>query len=319
MDEELKKTKVATFIKANWLNGLVIIISIAYVMWGMVKIETTDLTVVEVLASAGIGLIIGFVIKQALGEEGFVKGYNSMLWKNQLDKYSNACNMANKYIERVDLFYEEEEKEKKFRYRQSNLMAVRLKYNDFFDSQGNYTQPTIITLKKAENPPKMQDRQPDTQYLTRQQKRVLDKCVKVKIYNLNLFSEYSNEIANETHRERTDKDQRHKMLSANSIALLSNAIVGAYFTAMWNSWNWGSFIGATTQLAIWIGIGITQLYTNYNYVVLDKTAKLTRKIELIVKFVRGCENGKYEIDKKEGNNDGTKEEVFNTTDTICDK
>lgn len=321
MEKEEKKTKIYDFIKGNILNALVFITSFAYIFYNMISINKTDLTLTEQLASAGIGLVIGIIIKQSLGENGFNKGYRSNIWLTNLEKYSKACNLANGYIERVDNFYTCEEIEKKRKYRRQNLMAVRLKYEWFFDNKGNYINPPTISLKRAKN--KQKEDLKGLIVLTPHQAKVLHKCVKVKIYNLNLFSEYSAEIEQDTKKEKTDKEQRTMMFSKNSLMALLTAVVGAYFLPMWKGWDWGKFIIATVQVCIWVASGITQLYKNYNYIVIEKVSKLTRKMEMIIKFTRGCEKGLYvkdpyeEMEEVEQNGQTTKDEVLDTNDPIC--
>lgn len=286
MQAETNK-KIYDFIKGNFINFVILMTSVAYVFYNMVVIKKTDLTLWECIAKAGIGIIVGFMIKQGLGENGFNYGYRSEIWKDNLDKYSKNCNMANPYIERVDNFYACEIIEKKKTYRRTNLMAARMKYDWFFDEDGFYKEDAKIITKKQ------RDNGVEGYYLDHKQKRVLKQCIKVKIYNLNLFSEYENQIGADTHREKTDKDQRAKMFGKNSVTQVVTAIIGAYFIPLLNGWDWASFIAATIQVCIWISCGITQMYTNFNYVVIEKTNKLTRKVELIVKFTRGCEQGKY--------------------------
>ena len=276
MTEE-RKVKVAEFIKGNVANFVVVISSVVYILYGMITIEKTGLTVAQVIAKAGVGIIIGLMIKQGVGENGFTKGYNSHIWQDTNEKYTNACNLANPHIEKIDNFYLSEEIEKKKIYRRQMLQAHQMKYNWFFDENGNY-EPDLERYEK----------------LTRKQRKVLNKCVKIKIYNLNLFSEYSNDVVVDTKREKTDSTQRSKMFGKNSVAQLITAVVGAYFIPLWTNWNWGAIIMSSIQVAIWLSTGVTQLYANYNYVVLEKTAKLKRKIELLIKFKKGCENGLYD-------------------------
>lgn len=295
MNEE-KEKKVYDFIKGNLINGVVILTSLIYIFYGMVSIERTNLNIWQCLAAASIGIIVGFMIKQGLGENGFNKGYASNIWKNSLEKYSNACNEANPYIEKVDNFYYCEEIEKKRNYRRSYLMGNQMRYEWFFDNKGNY----------VENPERFEK-------LTKKQKKILNKCVKVKIYNLNLFSEYSLEVESLTHKEITDKDQRLKMVGKNSLAQILSAIIGVYFVAYWNNWNWGVFIATSVQVAIWVSCGIIQLYINYNYVVIEKVNKLTRKKELLIKFKSGCEKGLYNTNPYE---EEVKNEVLAKTDNI---
>ena len=296
---EKYERKVYDFIKGNLINAIVILVGVVYIFFGMVHIERTNLTLVAVITQAGIGILCGFVIKQALGENGFNRGYNSRIWQDALNRYSTACNGSQDYIERVDNFYLYEEIRKKKIYRRTNLQAYQMRYSDFFDKDGYF-------IEDAE---KMQK-------LTKKQRKILNKCIRVKIYHLNLFSEYSNEIENDTKPEKTDKMQRNKMLRKNSAVAIFSATAGAYFTASITGFNLGSVIFATVQVLLWIAAGIIQLYTNYNYVVIEKTSKLTQKIETIVRFKKDCEAGKYIRDPYEEEEEIEDEKVLGSIQPV---
>ena len=285
MNKEERNKKVYDFIKGNILNAVIILTSLAYIFYGLVNIKTTGLTVWEVLARAGIGIAVAFIIKECMGENGFNYGYRSQIWIDNRDVYSNVANSANDYIERVDNFYACEEIEKKKRYRRQNLVSAQMRYEWFFDRNGNYTNPKICSVKHPVE---------GAIALTRYQKRVLRKCLNVRIYNLNLFSEYGVEVENDTKKENTDKAQRKKMLGKNALFGIVGAVVGAYFVPLLKEWNWGYFIQSCVQVSIWIACGAIQLYTNFNYICVEKVAKLKRKCELIIKFKKGCEAGMYE-------------------------
>lgn len=273
-DEKLKDA--SRYIKNIAMDIVVVLVAIAYVFYQMVTLEPTALNPFVLLAEAFMGIICGLVIKQALGENGFSKGYNSSFWKDEEKKYNEACDSAIPFIERVDNFYQFEEIAKRKNYRRSKLQGIRLKYGDWFDKDGNY-------IGSAENEAK----------LDRKQLKVLHKCINVKIYVLNLFSEYEISAEQDTKKERKDKDQRIGNLTRNAISATAIAVIGAYFVPMINRWSWASFIGATMQVTLWILFGIVQLYTNYNYVVQDKVATMRRKKELIGRFTTECKNGQY--------------------------
>lgn len=293
LSEEQNK-KIYDFLKGNIINAVIILTAAAYIFYGLVTIEATGLTVAEVLAKAGIGIIVGFIIKECMGENGFNYGYGSQIWKENKDLYSKVSNSASDYIERVDNFYACEEIEKKKRYRRQNLTAAQMKYDWFFDKDGNYKNPEIISLGKAKKMKKLGQSIPEgTLVLSYYQKRILKKCLNVKIYNLNLFSEYGIEVENDTKKEKTDRNQRRAMFTKNGLFAVVSAVVGAYFIPLLKGWNWGLFISSCVQVTIWISCGAMQLYTNFNYVCVEKVAKLKRKSELIVKFKKGCEQGQY--------------------------
>lgn len=310
MKEEVNK-KIYDFIKGNIINAVILVTAFAYVFWGLVSLEQTDLTIAEVLAKAGIGVVVGFIIKQCMGENGFNYGYRSSIWNDNRDIYLNTCNSANNYIERVDNFYLSEEIEKKKKYRRQNITAANMKYDWFFDKNGDYINRPIWSPRKYE---KNKDTAPeDVLVLTRHQRRVLKRCIKVKIYNLNLFSEYGMEVENDTRKERIDNHQRNSKFGKNGLFAIVSAVVGAYFIPVLASWDWGLFVQSCIQIAIWLAVGALDLYSNFNYVCVEKVSKLKRKSELIVKFRKGCEQGLYLVnpyDKKEVEYEQSKVDSF---------
>ena len=278
IDEKFEELQGLTtrYIKSIAMDIVVVIVAFAYIFYQMVTLQPTELNPLVLIAEAIMGIICGVVIKQALGENGFSRGYNSQIWIEEEKKYNDACNTANPYMERVDNFYQYEEIEKKRNYRRTKLQGARLKYDQWFDKDGYY-------IGSVENYNK----------LDRKQKKVLNKCIKVKIYPLNLFSQYSISSDQDTKPEITDRKQREKNVAKNTISATLIAIIGVYFMPMLNNWSWASFISATMQVALWVLFGIIQLYQNFNFIVQDKVALLKTKKENIRRFTTGCEKGMY--------------------------
>lgn len=270
------KSNYQRYIKTFAMDIVVVLVAVAYIFYQMVALEPNNINPFVLIAEAFMGIICGVAIKQALGENGFSRGYNSTVWNDEEQKYNQACNTANPYMERVDNFYQCEEIDKKRNYRRTHLQAVRMKYDQWFDSDGNYIG-TIENYAK----------------LDRKQKRALEKCIKVKIYVLNLFSQYSVSVDQDTKKEITDKFQRSKNLTKNTIAATLIAVIGVYFIPVLNKWSWASFVSSTMQVTMWILFGILQLYTNYNFVTQDKVALLKTKKETIKRFTVNCEKGMY--------------------------
>lgn len=273
--EEIKNNPYK-YIKTIAMDVVVAIVAVAYIFYQMVSLHPTDVNPLVLLAQAAMGIICGVIIKQSLGENGFSKGYNSRQWQDESEKYDDACSLAVDYTERLDNFYAQVEKEKKEKYRRGNLQAARLKYSMWFDANGDYIG-TPEELKK----------------LTLYQKWVLLKCVRVRIYVLNLFSEYATAAEQDTKRERTDKTERTKNTTRNLVFSTLIAVIGVYFIPVLNDWSWASFIASTMQVSIWVLLGVIQLYSNYNFVVQDKVTILRQKKELIARFVKDCQNGLY--------------------------
>lgn len=275
MLEEIRENPVK-YIKSLAMDLVVVIVAFAYIFYQMITLEKTNLNPLILIAEALMGIICGIIIKQALGENGFSKGYNNPTWIEEEKKYNDSCNLAIDYVDRVDNFYISLEKEKRENYRRNKLQSVRLKYSNWFDENGDY-----IGTKE------MYDE------LTFIQKIVLKRCIRVKIYVLNLFSQYEITSEQDTKKESTDRTQRSKNLTKNTVSAALVAVIGVYFIPILNGWNWASFISSTLQVALWVLFGVLQLYTNFNYVVQEKVAILRRKKELIQRFIKDCEKGMY--------------------------
>ena len=277
LKDDLRENSVK-YIKSVAMDLVVVLVALAYVFYKMVSLETNQINPLILIAESIMGIICGVVIKQALGENGFSKGYNSQTWQEEIELYNQACNTANPYMERVGNFYLCEEIENKRTYRRQHLIACRLKYDNWFDFEGNYI-----------------GNEEDYNKLTRRQKKILNKCIKVKIYIPNLFSEYSTAKDEYTHKEVTDKTQKTRNLGKNTLSAIIVAVIGVYFVPMLNAWSWASFISATMQVALWVIFGVLQLYTNYDFVVHTKVASLRNKKESIKRFTSGCEKELYKF------------------------
>ena len=273
MLEELKENPVK-YLKTLAMDIVVVIVAFGYIFYQMLTFKTTELNPLILIAESIMGIICGVVIKQALGENGFSRGYNSIIWQTEEDKYNNVCNGALGYMDRVDNFNISQEIELKTNYRRNHLQEVRLKYSDWFDKLGNYIG--------------------DDSKLDRTQKKMLKKCIKVKVYPLNLFGEYTISSEQATKKEISVKSQRTKNIAKNSITATLVAIIGVYFVPIMQ-WDVASLIAATMQVALWVLFGILQLYSNYNFVVQDKVAVLKKKKELIERFKKECDKGLHQV------------------------
>lgn len=269
------KDNPVKYIKGLAMDLIVVLVALAYVFYNMVKLEPQNINPLVLIAQSIVSIICGVVIKQSLGENGFSKGYNSKKWQEEEELYNNVCNSAIPYVERVENFYLCEEIEKRRNYRRQHLQAKRMKYDNWFDYEGNY----IGTKEQYDK-------------LTFSQKRCLNKCIRVKIYVLNLFSEYGTSTEQDTKKEITDKVQRGKNITKNTLSATIIAIIGVYFVPVLTM-NWASFIASTMQVLLWVMFGVLQLYKNYSFIVIDKVSILKTKKEMIKKFTSGCEQGMY--------------------------
>lgn len=282
IDEKLEEIQglASKYIKTIAMDIVVVLVALAYVFYQMVKLEPTELNPLVLIAQAFMGIVCGVVIKQSLGENGFSRGHNSKTWQDEEEKYNETCQAAIPYMEYSKNFYQYEEIDKKKNYRYLHLQEVRLRYDQWFDKDGFYIGCPLKDLK--------------SKGYDRKQIKTIKKCVKVKIYPLNLFGKYIMSTDQDTRPEITEKGQRRKNILSNTVTATGIAIIGAYFVPMITNWSWASFVAATMQVTLWVLLGMLQLYQNFNFVVQDLVAVMRKKKEDITRFISGCEKHKYD-------------------------
>ena len=285
----MENGKIKRIIQNGLIDFIVVGISIAYILYQTVDISPSQMEFWQITAKGILGIIVGILIKQTLGENGFIRGYDSDLWKDEKEKYNASCNDTLKYIDKVDAFYSDELASERKKYRIAHLQGVRLRYEDFFGPNGEFLGIEILPKWKYKNKKPLENQA----ILDFKQRRVLNQCIRVKVYALNLFSEYANDTNSYTKKEYTDYNQRAKMLRKNTLTGVLIATMGAYFTVEFINWNWGKVIVALVQILGWVATGILQLYSNYNYITIDKVNKLKEKKLRLAKFKKNCEDGIY--------------------------
>lgn len=265
----------------------VIIVSISYVLYQLLTLKPAELDPITLTAETLIGVLAGLLIKMGLGENGFTRGYQSDEWKNHKDKYNKRADMALPYSDKVDEFQEKIKTERLVKIRRLYLSHYRLKYDDFYDENGNFIERDIISPKAKrkllEQGKKVED---GVFVLDKKQQKALYKSCKIKVYVRELLNEYDSELSTYTHKEYTDKDQRNKKFGKNILSAAIIATVGVYFVPMW-SWSLEKFIWGLFQVTLWIAFGILQLYDNYRFVVEDRANSLDNKSKDLSIFLIG--------------------------------
>ena len=274
------------FLKDVGMNLVIVITSLSYIAYQLVGLKDVGIgNPLTLIAGAIISILCGVTIKQALGENGFTLGYKSDEWLNEKRGYDNACNDVIQYMDKVDNFYQYQEIEKRRNYRRAVLQAKRMKYEMWFDVEGNYIGTKEMVKK-----------------LTIWQKLALHKAIRVKVYVKNLFSEYSKSAEEDVKKEKTDANQRTRSGIGNTISAVLISAISVYFVPFFKEWSPASLIAATIQVALWILFGFINLAKNYNFVTKVKTAVLREKKKDMSKFKSGCENRIYDYgpyDKQE--------------------
>lgn len=276
-------------IKTILMDFAVAFVSVVYVLYQVLVLTPTELNPITLITKGLIGIVVGIMIKQALGENGFTKGYKADTYLTAKKKYSKRCEPALPYIDKQEEYEDIIRSEKLARNRKLRLAGYRMKYEDFFDDKGNYIEHEIMDAnyykKRKKKYPDFQLNE-NTIVLDKRQQACLEKCVALKIYIKNMFSEWQDNVYEDEEKEKTDKQQKAQKFRSNLIGAIIVVLLGVYFTPEFVNWNWGAVILSLFQVFCWIAFGIVQLYDNYEFIVVYKVNLLEEKGIMIIKFLK---------------------------------
>lgn len=270
-------------------NVSVVVLAVFFVFYNTLKLAWTNLNPWILLIRSILAIVVGIMIKTALGENGFDRGYRSDTWNNEFKRYELKADEAVIYIDKVDNFYEKQKKEKMMKNRKTRLSGYRMKYEMFFDDNGDYIEHEIWSphqkKKYFKNPYDDNVELPDNVVvLDLRQKWCLRKCIKLKIYIKNMFSDYEVGLTADEKKEKTDKAQRTHNLRKNTFKTVAFSLAGVYLAATL-VWDWGSVINAVFQVLGFIFVGLLDSSNNFYYVTVEKVNILREKQSDISKFL----------------------------------
>lgn len=276
---------IKTHAKTILTDVVVVFLALFFVFYNTLKFKLTDLNPWILFVQSVLAIVVGIMIKTALGENGFDRGYRSELWLDERKKYDKKADAALPFIDKVDDFYERRRIEKTLRNRKTRLSGCRMKYEVFFDANGDYIEHEIWTPRQKRKHLKTHDSLPEEVIvLDLRQRLCLFKCVRLKIYVKNMFSEYQLSLSNDEHREKTDTTQRAHNLRKNTIKTIIFALSGVYIVVSF-MWNWASIIVAVFQVLGFIVVGILDALSNYYFVTVEKVAILREKESDLARFL----------------------------------
>lgn len=284
-----KADKATNFFKTNaktiLTNISVVILAVFFVFYNTLKLSWTNLNPWILLIRSILAIVVGIMIKTALGENGFDRGYRSLTWNNEFKRYEKKADEALPFIDKVDIFYEKQHSEKLAKNRKTRLSGYRMKYAMFFDENGDYIEHEIWTKNQKKRYLKKHDKIPeDVIILDFRQKHCLKKCCKLKIYVKNLFSDYEIGLTADERKEKTDKMQRTHNLRKNTLKTIAFSLAGVYLAATF-VWDLGGIINAIFQVLGFIFVGLLDSSNNYYYITVEKVNILKEKESDISKFL----------------------------------
>ena len=303
-----KTDEFAANIKKNITSILldvgIVGISVIYVFYNILDFHKTETDPWRLLMKGLVGIFVGVGLKWMLGEKGLLKGHNDDNFTRPKEKFDDRADKSVPYIDRYDEFAEKERIEKVLRNRKIHLNNYRMKYETFFDEEGNYIENVIWTPHQANKYLKTHKELPQgIVVLDFRQRYILRKCVRLQIFVPNIFSDYGDTITQDEKPERTEQDVRRKNTRSNFISAVIFAMIGVYFVPDILNFSWAAIIWSIFQVVMWLIFGIINFYQNFTFVIIDEVKIIGKKDKLLTKFLifalGGRDNYNQEFVKEE--------------------
>lgn len=269
--------KVGLFLKNNIENIIVIVVSLAYVLYGVLTIEETGKTVAEILAAGALNFIFGLTIKDLRRKSGIRNGLTSETFILKKNAYGDKKLEIAPFIEEIDGFCSYENKNRLIQKQNEILIANCMSYNKFIDGFYDNNKKYKKALKKV-------------------------KSAKVYKYTPTMMTNaYDNTDDEAKLLKLSSKKFEAKKTASSILGTLICALIFGYFTPG-KHLDWNGILWNLIQVVIFIINGQIAYLSAYSFVTVDLKSKIERVINILDRFINLRRNNPdifkdFEVDK----------------------
>lgn len=256
--------KPIDFLQKNMFFIIVLVVGIAYILTGTSNIVKTEETVGSIIASSGIGTILGWLISAMFGQQAINDGFNNEDVIKAINTLGNEIETVDKNITKLDIFCEKENEAVMVRKRNRILKKVGL----------SYTTLNIITKSGFR------------QY-TKKQKKAIKKALEIGYGYLTTDWLLADIEAEEERNEKpvsVNKYSWKKNLTNLFTKTITGVIGGLYILEPFVRANWNIVIWRVFFFATWLIFGYVRYITDFNFMTKTYRKTIVNKTNYIIKF-----------------------------------
>lgn len=313
----MEENKFKKFVKNNFIYFIIAFASLAYIAFGLIKIETTGKTIIEIIGSGIVIYFVGYVITMLFSMQGQLAGdrQEDVVKTNKL--HAKCVEEIDPKINEMDDWCEEENVKALLKIRKRILNKEGLRYEDCFDEEGiardiafphkslkefEFTkivngEEVIETIYaeelKESNPGKYKIEKKKIKAFNKRQsakQKAFIKAMRVKITPLTTDLITATVVKNnDPHNLGMDRKQYQKKdAKSEAISRAIFSIVFAYFTVSFIT-GWATLLSSLIQVAIFLSMGGIKWVQSFYFVKEDLRKRTIRQINYIQKFK--CDKG----------------------------
>ena len=256
--------KVAKFFASQAINIILLIIVAVYALSGLINIQETGKTPLEILASGFIAMVLAWSISTLLGQKGILSGQRSDIYNKTMVEYGNKVSSIDGHTDEFEKFCEEQKAYEKEKIQRSIIAASGLKWDKVF-IEGQFVVNDNFTKEQA---------------------KAVHKAIKAKVYNMEagyILGGMEQELKS-TKDETLSSFQIKESTRTGFLKVINSVIFGIYSIQIMQDFNWAAVIWKMLEVSVWMGFGYMAFFTNYEFVIDKYRKQIISKINLIIKF-----------------------------------
>ncbi len=293
--------KFKQFIKNNFIYFIIGFTCIAYITYGLVKIETSGRSILEFIGSGIVIFVLAYLISLLFSFQGMLTGdrKDEVVKTNTL--HAKCVADIDPRINEMDAWCEEQNTKALMTVRKQILNKEGIRYIDCFDDDGT-AKDVVFELKimddsaralKKSNPSKYKIEKQKIREYNKQQKartRAFKKAIKAKITPLSTDAITAITVKhNDPNNLGMDRHRYQKKVARSSLfSKVTISIAFSYFTFSFVM-GWENLIAALIQVAIFLLMGSIKFVQSYYFVTEDLRKRTVRQINYLQRFK--CDKG----------------------------
>lgn len=271
------QTKTKDFLQKNLGYLSVILVCIVYIATAFITIDKTGKTINQIIADGFIAFILGYGINRILDYQGIINGEKDERYLASVKLHSETILKVSPHIDHLEGWCEIQNAVNLKVQRTRILAQEGMKYDDYFDEQGNAKGYKYTEQKLPRNLQKIEDAKISC----------YRKAVKLKLTPLSTGELTSEGIkANDPYFFGRTKEQYAKQTSVTDLIskIAVGIIIGYYGVKLVQDFDYANLIWNCLQVSMFITMGAIKMRQSYFFITGEYRGRIIKKINNLEMF-----------------------------------
>lgn len=263
------------------LSGYAIVLLVlgVYVFWGMLEVVDKEKTIREIILAGGLAWILGFSIARVLERQGIIHGNNNKSVIHANNVHADTVEKVYPFIDECDEWCNMKNKNALFIKREKILRKNGLKYDKYFDKEGDFIEGSIVFPE----PKNKQDKKAQ-----KRKKAAIQEAIDATITPLTpstLTTSYTGDEYDPFNFGKGIDSYIRKSSFKDAASKVATAVIfGYYGLKMMQDFQWGDLLWTGIQAGSFLISGFMKEISALLYVIQNCKINTYRKVDKLKEF-----------------------------------